>query len=127
MVTYKADDYGYVADVKYETGAKYPEYNAKNQEYKAKYPAPVPTEAKQYDSSYEVTKPVYSTTEAKYEAEAPIVEDDYSSEPSADDTGYTYEPPVVYSSSASRTEETVYSERKPATYDSVYESPKSSY
>jgi hypothetical protein len=40
IVTYKADDYsGYVADVKYEGEAKYPEYN--KPAYKAAaYPAP---------------------------------------------------------------------------------------
>ena len=43
IVTYKADDYGYVADVKYEGVAKYPEY--KKAAYPA-YPAPAPYPAK---------------------------------------------------------------------------------
>ena len=42
IVTYKADEYGYVADVKYEGVAKYPEYKPS---YKAApaYPAPAAT------------------------------------------------------------------------------------
>ena len=43
IVTYKADDYGYVADVKYEGVAKYPEY--KKAAYPA-YPTPAPYPAK---------------------------------------------------------------------------------
>merc|ERR1711911_570353 len=36
IVTYKADEYGFVADVQYEGEAKYPEYKPA---YKAAYPA----------------------------------------------------------------------------------------
>ncbi|KAK4002183.1 hypothetical protein OUZ56_004029 [Daphnia magna] len=48
IVNYKADDYsGYVADVKYEGEAKYPEYKpAYKADYKPAYPAPAyPTPA----------------------------------------------------------------------------------
>ncbi|EFX84125.1 hypothetical protein DAPPUDRAFT_301394 [Daphnia pulex] len=49
IVTYKADSYGYVADVKYTGEAKYPEYVANN--YKATtYSAP----------AYKPTAPTYS-------------------------------------------------------------------
>ena len=44
IVTYKADDYGYLADVKYEGVAKYPEYKAAAYPAypKPAYPAPYP-------------------------------------------------------------------------------------
>ena len=44
IVNYKADSYGYNADVKYEGYAKYPEYVAKK-EYKKEYTAPAYTAA----------------------------------------------------------------------------------
>ena len=40
IVTYKADEYGYVADVKYEGVAKYPEYKPAPAYKAAPYPAP---------------------------------------------------------------------------------------
>ena len=55
IVTYKADDYGYVADVKYEGEAKYPEYKPA---YKAAYPAyPEPAYPKPAYPAY--PKPAY--------------------------------------------------------------------
>ncbi len=51
-VTYKADDYGYVADVKYDGYAK--EYDYKPADYKPAYPAAYP---KAYPAAY--PKPAY--------------------------------------------------------------------
>ena len=47
-VTYKADDYGYVADVKYDGEAKY--------DYKAAYPAPAYKESTYTTPSYPKTE-----------------------------------------------------------------------
>ena len=49
IVTYKADSYGYNADVKYEGYAKYPEYVAKK-EYKKEYNGPAYNKAASYEA-----------------------------------------------------------------------------
>ena len=61
IVTYRADDYGYVADVKYEGEAKVYDYKPAAS-YKAAEPA--------YDStSYETAKTTYEEKPKSYEAE----------------------------------------------------------
>jgi hypothetical protein len=59
IVTYKADEYGYVADVKYEGEAKYPEYKAAYPAYpKPSYPAPAYPKASYPEPAY--PKPTYA-------------------------------------------------------------------
>ena len=59
IVTYKADDYGYVADVKYEGEAKYPEYKSTYSAYpKPAYPAPAYPKASYPEPAY--PKPTYA-------------------------------------------------------------------
>ena len=61
IVTYKADSYGYVADVKYTGEAKYPEYVENN--YKATtYSAPAykPTAPTYSAPAYKPTAPTYT-------------------------------------------------------------------
>ena len=71
IVTYKADAYGYTADVKYEGEAKYPEYKAATYSapaYKAPaYTAPAHTAPAYKEPEYKA--PTYPTTPA-YKAPA---------------------------------------------------------
>uniref|UniRef100_A0A0P5JN20 Cuticle protein n=1 Tax=Daphnia magna TaxID=35525 RepID=A0A0P5JN20_9CRUS len=77
IVTYKADSYGYTADVKYEGEARYPEYK-ETQQYKAPaYPAPA-YKAPEYKAPAYVapaySAPAYKAPEYKapaYTAPAP--------------------------------------------------------
>jgi hypothetical protein len=76
IVTYKADSYGYVADVKYTGEAKYPEYVANN--YKATtYSAPAykPTAPSTYTApTYSAPAPAYTATPVY---KAPAVQPQY--------------------------------------------------
>ena len=70
IVTYKADSYGYNADVQYEGYAKYPEYVAKKEYNSASYQAP----------SYKAyPTPTYTAPAAKYQA--PAYKTEYSAPP----------------------------------------------
>ena len=97
IVTYKADEYGYVADVKYEGEAKYVEYKPT---YKSPYTKPA--YAKQ---------PAYQATEAKYEEEAKYTEDykpvSYSSTKAP--AGYTTAKNVEYTTKPAYVATTAYS------------------
>ena len=75
IVTYKADSYGYVADVKYTGEAKYPEYVASN--YKANtYSAPTykPSTPTYTAPTYSAPAPAYTATPVY---KAPAVQPQY--------------------------------------------------
>ncbi|XP_046657001.1 cuticle protein 7-like [Daphnia pulicaria] len=68
IVTYKADDYGYVADVKYDGHAKYPEYKAADSYHKGpSYSAPKYDAPKYEAPKYEAPKYEAPKYEPKYE------------------------------------------------------------
>ncbi|KAI9558830.1 hypothetical protein GHT06_015619 [Daphnia sinensis] len=51
IVTYKADQNGYVADVKYEGEARYPEYKPSSYNKPSGYPTPTETAKPEYPSA----------------------------------------------------------------------------
>ena len=61
IVTYKADAYGYTADVKYEGEAKYPEYVEPQYKAAASYAAPAPEYQKPAYTAPAYTTPAYQT------------------------------------------------------------------
>jgi len=84
IVTYKADSYGYVADVKYTGEAKYPEYVANN--YKATtYSAP----------AYKPTAPTYSAPAYKPTAPSTYTAPTYSAPAPAYTATPVYKAPAV--------------------------------
>ena len=84
IVTYKADSYGYVADVKYTGEAKYPEYVANN--YKATtYSAP----------AYRPTAPTYSAPAYKPTAPSTYTAPTYSAPAPAYTATPVYKAPAV--------------------------------
>jgi hypothetical protein len=84
IVTYKADSYGYVADVKYTGEAKYPEYVASN--YKATtYSAP----------AYKPTAPTYSAPAYKPTAPSTYTAPTYSAPAPAYTATPVYKAPAV--------------------------------
>ena len=84
IVTYKADSYGYVADVKYTGEAKYPEYVANN--YKATtYSAP----------AYRPTAPTYSAPAYKPTGPSTYTAPTYSAPAKAYTATPVYKAPAV--------------------------------
>ncbi len=84
IVTYRADSYGYVADVKYTGEAKYPEYVANN--YKAStYSAP----------AYKPTAPTYSAPAYKPTAPSTYTAPTYSAPAPAYTATPVYKAPAV--------------------------------